>query len=137
MTPMMKTVLTWTNVKGGNAPCQWFGFHSDSYEGKTFNFNGWIKFVGQIPPMSEEFGLKVCGRFYNSFISKCAANKWCEISETVYCNGGDRNYIVLIFDTVATKGQVVKMHSVTLNGLVGKKEMFKDTLIIFIFFIHL
>merc|ERR1719494_1500032 len=70
--------------------------------------------------MSEEFGLKVCGRFYNSFISKCAANKWCEISETVYCNGGDRNYIVLIFDTVSTKGQVVKMHSVTLNGLVGE-----------------
>ena len=108
------TVITWRNLKGGTRACQWFGFQSDSYKGKFFKFKGWIKFVGSVPPQSSNFGLKVCGQFYNSFISKCAPDTWYHISELVHCKGGDGNHIILIFDSVSTKGQVVKLYDVTL-----------------------
>ena len=108
-------VLTWSDPNGGAKGCQWLGFRSDSYKGKNLKFEAWINFVGSVPPNSNNFGLKVCGKFYVSFISKAVANSWYRISEDIYCDGGDGNHIILIFDGVATKGAVIKMYDISLQ----------------------
>ena len=110
-----KTVFAWSNPNGGARSCQWLGFRSDSYKGKHFKFEAWINFVGSVPPYSYNFGLKVCGRFYVSFISKAVANSWYRISESIHCNGGDKNHIILIFDGVVNKGQMIKMYDISLK----------------------
>ena len=108
-------VIVWENVDGGPAAWQWVGYKSDAFKNKRFHFSAWIKFVDSVPPETWNFGLKVCGTFYNTFLKTCTANKWCRISECVYCDGNDNNFIILIFDTVARKGQIVKMHKITLS----------------------
>ena len=108
------TVFKWRNPSGGTRACQWLGFQSNSFNGKTFLFQAWMKFVGGVPSPSSNFGLKVCGTFYNSAISQCDADEWCRVSERVHCNGGDGNHVILIFDTVATAGQVVKIYDVSM-----------------------
>ena len=109
-----KTVFTWTKLESGGRAWQWLGFKSNLFRNKDFEFTAWINFVGEKPPQSSNFGLKVCGRFYNQFLSTCVADEWCLINESVYCDGGDDNHIILIFDTVENIGQQVKMCDVNL-----------------------
>ena len=109
-------VLEWTNVNGGASSNQWLGFRSTSFTNQDFIFDAWVQFVGSVPPSSGNYGLKVCGTFYNNFIDRCKPDEWCQISEQVHCNGGDSNHIILIFDTVTTKGQRVKFSGVFLTS---------------------
>ena len=113
----MKPVLTWKKLKSGERPRQWLGFRSSLFRHKGFEFSAWIKFVKEKPPTSDNFGLKVCGRFYNQFLSNCTAGEWCLLKEDVYCDGGDYNSIILIFDSVKEKGQQVKMRDVKLREI--------------------
>ena len=109
-----KSVITWTKLETGERTRQWLGFRSSLFRNKDFVFTAWIKFVGEKPPLSRNFGLKVCGKFYNQFLSRCAADEWRFIREDIHCDGGDYNGILLIFDTVEKKGQQVKMSGVNL-----------------------
>ena len=121
------TVVAWKNLKGQRGACQWIGFQSNDFNQKTLKFNAWINFVGALPTDSElrrgNFGLKVCGKFYNSFMTNAVADTWIHINEEVQCNGGDGRHIIMIFDNLQTQDQVIKMHSVSLKdpSLDGKK----------------
>ena len=116
-------VVVWKNLRGHRAACQWIGFQSEDFNQKTLKFDAWINFVGSIPNKRGNFGLKVCGTFYNSFLEKVVPDTWYHISEEVKCHGGDGNHIILIFDHLSKQGRVIKMHSVTLKdpSLDGKK----------------
>jgi len=116
-------VLEWTNVNGGASSNQWLGFRSTSFTNQDFIFDAWVQFVGSVPPSSGNYGLKVCGTFYNNFIDRCKPDEWCQISEEVHCNGGDSNHIILIFDTVTTKGQKVKFSGVFLTSALGGENL--------------
>ena len=112
-----KSVLTWTKLVFGNSNGQRIGFQSRLFKDKDFQFNAWIKFVVIKPKNSDNFGLKVCGSLYTDFLSECSADEWCLLKEDVYCDGGDYNSIILIFDSVKKEGQQVKMFDVTLTEI--------------------
>ena len=113
----MRPVITWSKLEEGEKWGQWLGFRSDLFKNIGFEFNALIKFVGEKPPESHNFGLKVCGTFYNQLLTSCVADKWCVIKEYVHCDGGYD--ILLVFNTVEKMGQQVKMSDVYLRE-VGK-----------------
>ena len=115
-----ESIFTWTKLVNGRKSRQWLGFQSSEFRNKDLQFNAWIKFVKAKPLESDQFGLKVCGTFYNNFLTQCNADEWCFVEEHVHCNGRDSNHIILIFNDVLKKGQHVKMFGVTLKEI-GKR----------------
>ena len=116
-TNLNETVITWKSLEYGVKTRQWLGFRSQFFLSKEIWFKALIKFVKRLPKVSDKFGLKVCGCFHNELFSRCAADEWCQISAKAYCNGGDYNSVILIFDSVAKKGQEIKMTGVTLTEI--------------------
>ena len=115
ITGKLEYVLVWENVAGKTGPGQWFGMRSQSNANKDLLVRAWIRFVDKVPKPSSNFGLKVCGKFYNNFLSECKVDEWCRIYEIVHCtSGGDGNAIWIIFDTIAHH-QVVQVFAMQIR----------------------
>ena len=106
----VQKVIIWQNTEGKVGAGQWLGLRSTKNADKDHRVQAWIKFIKQVPSPSYNFGVKVCGRFYNDFLAYCVADKWCRISQMVHCKaGGDGNAIILIFDSIPHQ-QMVKIY---------------------------
>ena len=63
--------------------------------------NAWVKFVGQLPEKSANFGFKIQGTTYNDWIEECEADNWKWISEVGQVRqDGDANQVLYIFDSM-------------------------------------
>ena len=104
---------------GHEAGGQWFGFRDRIFANKILKIEFWIKFVGSVPPKGGNFGMKVYGVLYDSWISTCSANLWCKVSMTVKNrNSGDGDHVILIFDSINRK-QVIRVAQFKISVLKG------------------
>ena len=92
--------IEYIKTRSGGGPWQWSGFQKHIPHNLWIKVSCWIKFVGQVPPPSGNFGLKLHGRVDNSFLKKCRPDTWEYISSVAKATGGDGNHILLIFDSI-------------------------------------
>ena len=102
-------IFTWENTAGRRGPYQWFGWQNPMFANRILRISFWIKFLGRVPPPSNNYGVKVYGQVYNDWVSKCTANQWCFVEMEKVCRGsGDGNHVIMIFDSINRK-QVVRV----------------------------
>mmetsp|Transcript_14503 Transcript_14503/g.41538 ORF Transcript_14503/g.41538 Transcript_14503/m.41538 type:complete len:264 (+) Transcript_14503:222-1013(+) len=83
----------------GRQGMQWYGWQVDR-PGVLFRVSCQIKFLEKVPPPSNNFGLKIHGKTDNSWLTHVVPGKWAHISSSGASTHGDRNWILLIFDSI-------------------------------------
>lgn len=100
---------TWTNLQGKRGPWQWIGWASRSFANKDIEVKFSINFIGKVPDARKfnNLGVKVYGVIIKDWISKCAANKWCDVTVKTKCRAaGDADHVILIFDDLNYKQKI-------------------------------
>lgn len=92
--------IQYSKNETGSGPWQWSGWQKSIPRHLWIRLSCWIKFVGEVPAPSSNFGLKLHGRVDNSWVRNCRANTWEYISSVAQATGGDGNHIILIFDSI-------------------------------------
>lgn len=86
---------------------QWCGWqargHSTTSKARV---SCWIKFIDTVPLPSPNFGFKVHGKVCNDWVSGCKPNKWKKVSVEARLSGGDKGFVLLIFDSITQPIQV-------------------------------
>jgi hypothetical protein len=59
-----------------------------------------IKFLGDVPEPTDNFGFKLHGSVRNEWLHECTAHEWHQISSEGFAIGGDSSHVLLIFDTM-------------------------------------
>ncbi|XP_066910072.1 uncharacterized protein [Clytia hemisphaerica] len=108
-------IITWENTAGRSGPYQWLGFSSSVFANKQLHIEFWIKFVASVPNRSNNFGMKVYGVVYNSWVDDCQKDEWCKVSLNIKCRSNGY-YVILIFDSI-NRRQVVRITHFTLTIL--------------------
>jgi len=96
----VKRSIQYSKNGTGMAPWQWSGWQKSIPRHLWIRLSCWIKFVGEVPTPSFNFGLKLHGRVDNSWVRSCRPNTWEHISSVAQATGGDGNHIILIFDSI-------------------------------------
>ena len=110
-------IITWENTAGRQGPWQWFGWQDRLFANKYLRISFWIKFLGQVPSRSGNFGMKVYGQVYNDWVSRCKVNEWCFVKMEKLCrNSGDGHHVILIFDSINHR-QVVRVSQLKIDVL--------------------
>lgn len=100
-TPLkVERCIQYSKNRTGSGPWQWSGWQKSIPRHLWIRVSCWIKFVGEVPAPSSNFGLKLHGRVDNSWVRNCRPNTWTYISSVAQATGGDGNHILLIFDSI-------------------------------------
>ena len=88
-------------------PWQWAGWREAIPTGKFAKMCSWIKFVGQVPPPSHNFGFKLQGNLVNDWVSALGADEWHYVHAISHTfEGGDSNNFIMILDSVPAPAKV-------------------------------
>lgn len=61
-------VIIWENTAGKSGRLQWFGWQDRFFANQDLHISFWVKFVGQVPSSSLNFGVKIYGALYNDWV---------------------------------------------------------------------
>ena len=61
-------IIIWENTAGKSGMYQWFGWQDKVFANQGLRISFWIKFVGQVPSPSWNFGVKIYGAVYNDWV---------------------------------------------------------------------
>jgi len=101
-------IVVYENTKGSPGPWQWLGWQTSAFVNQTIRMSVWLKFIGQVPKRSSQFGLKIYNTVYNDFIDSCQPNVWCRASVVAeHPPFGDLGHVILIFDSLQKKQKVL------------------------------
>lgn len=96
----VKRSVQYKKNRTGSGLWQWSGWQKPIPSHLWIRLSCWIKFVGEVPAPSSNFGLKLHGRLDNSWVKNCRPNTWKHITSVGPAMGGDGNHILLIFDSI-------------------------------------
>ena len=103
----LRRAIEYTSTAHRNEPMQWCGWRKSTFPSQWWmRVSCWIKFIGAVPPPSDNFGLKLHGKVDNSWLSQCEPDTWTRISSMAPCSGGDGGHVLLIFDSIAQPQRV-------------------------------
>ena len=124
-------IITYENTAGRSNAYQWIGWQDRMFANQNLRISFWIKFEGRVPARGSNFGMKVYGRVYNEWVSKCKPNKWCWVQMEKLCaNSGDGDHVILIFDSISHR-QVVRISQLKVE-IIGEDFIYSKGF----FFVH-
>jgi len=102
-------IITWKNTRGGGKPGknQTIGWKEECFSGQKLRISFWIKFMHQVPPAQDDFGIMVGPSIYNNFVGECKAKKWHFVEQLSQCGRSRKEpEVLLLFDAI-TEQQTV------------------------------
>ena len=78
-----------------------------------------IKFDSEVPPVSNNFGVKIHGHVFNDWVKTCKKGQWHWVSVIGEQTMDDLGHLLIIFDTVE-QAVNAKISMVQLQGFNGQ-----------------
>ena len=87
----------------GEGKFQWRGWDQDDYPMngvQYFRMSFFVRWDSTVPPVSENFGVKIQGHVYNDWVKTCKKGQWSWVSVVGEQTMEDLGRFLIIFDTV-------------------------------------